>query len=178
MTTDVREMTEGDSGRLVQAFAGTPWALRGVDYFERLLAEHRLGARVVLVGLVEGEVAGHSSVVWQSAYPPFRDRAIPEIQDLNVVPRFRRRGLASRILDKAERIASQRSAVVGIGFGVHPGYRAAHRLYPLRGYVPDGNGIFRAGRFPQEGEEVPLDDELVLYLTKELSTEPKRTTRS
>ena len=56
--------------------------------------------------------------------------------------------------------------MIGIGFGLHPGYRAAQRLYPRRGYTPDGNGIYGNGRFPREREMVRLDDDLALYLTK------------
>ena len=49
---------------------------------------------------------------------------------------------------------------------IRDSYRAAQRLYVLRGYVPDGNGVYCRGRFPQEGEQVRLDDDLVLYLVK------------
>lgn len=57
-------------------------------------------------------------VVWASSYPPLRESAIPEIQDLNVLDEFRRRGVASRLLDHAEAEISKRSAFVGIGVGL------------------------------------------------------------
>jgi GNAT superfamily N-acetyltransferase len=167
----VRIVLEGDLRLLAQAFAGGPWD-RGPGSLEQRLAlqfsQHLEGKRVLLVGLLEGSVAGHGSLVWQPGYPPFRDRGIPEIQDLNVAPQFRRRGVASRILEEAERIASPRSKIIGIAFGLHAGYRGAQRLYILRGYVPDGHGVFHGGRFPEEGEPVRLDDDLTLHLTKEL----------
>jgi hypothetical protein len=37
------------------------------------------------------------------------------------------------------------------------------------GYVPDGHGVFGAGRFPEEGERVTVDDDLVLHLIKVLA---------
>ncbi len=65
---------------------------------------------------------------------------IPEIQDLNVLPPFRRKGIATMLLDRAEAEVACRSDVVGIGVGLHPGYNDAQRLYVKRGYIPDGLG--------------------------------------
>ena len=93
---------------------------------------------------------------------------IPEIQDLNVLPRFRRKGIASAMLDQAEAAAAERSEVVAIGVGLHPGYNAAQVLYVKRGYVPDGLGVTYGVRFVEEGETLPFDDSLVLHFTKEL----------
>jgi len=169
MEIQIRTITDDDPGVLAHVFRGSPWD-RGPGHFERRLSQHREGTRVVLVGFVDGRLSGHGSLVWQPEYPPFRESGVPEIQDLNVVPQFRRRGVASGILDEAERLASQRSAIIGIGLGLHPGYRIAQRLYILRGYVPDGCGVFQGGRFPQEGELVTLNDDLVLHLTKPLAS--------
>lgn len=165
MKIGARQMREGDPEALEESFAGTPWA-RGVPFFADLLARHAAGERVALVGALGAHAVAFGSLLWESAYPPFREAGIPEIQDLNVCPRWRHRGVATAILDLAERLAFERSELVGIGFGLHPGYRAAQRLYVLRGYVPDGRGVFCAGRFPEEGEQVALDDRLLLYLTK------------
>ena len=162
---DMRYMQGTDARRLRDAFTGTPWD-RGLAFFEELARLHESRTRKVWVGLAGADPVAFGSLVPDSAYPPFRELGIPEIQDLNVSPRYRRRGIASAILDAAERVAFERSDRVGIGFGLHPGYGAAQRLYVLRGYVPDGRGVFCRGDFPREGEHVELDDELVLYLVK------------
>jgi GNAT superfamily N-acetyltransferase len=80
-------------------------------------------------------------VNWRPTYPGFVDLNVPEIQDLNVLTEYRRNGIASRLLDRAETEAARRSSVVGITVGLHPGYNAAPRLYAKRGYIPDGRGI-------------------------------------
>ena len=165
MEIEARRICMRDPDELHDSFSGTPWN-RGLGFFQQLLADHEAGTRVVWVGLANGRAVAFGSLVWQSDYPPFREERIPEIKDLNVAPRFRRLGVATSILDCAEKLAFKESNRVGIGFGLHPGYRAAQRLYVLRGYVPDGNGVFSGGRFPAEGEQVTLDDHLVLYLTK------------
>ena len=87
-----------------------------------------------------------------------------------MVPASRRQGIATRLMDAAELIVAERSAVVGIGVGLHPGYAAAQRMYVLRGYVPDAKPITYDNRFVTEGQDVKLDDKLVLHLTKHLET--------
>jgi GNAT superfamily N-acetyltransferase len=93
---------------------------------------------------------------------------IPEIQDLNVLPAFQKRGIATQLLDRAEAEIAGRSAVAGIGVGLHPGYNNAQKLYVKRGYIPDGRGVTCRDRYVQEGEQVVLDDDLVLHLTRRL----------
>jgi GNAT superfamily N-acetyltransferase len=167
MKISARAASGADPVRLSEIFAGTSWDR--IASFRSHLAEHERGARVFLIGLADERAVGHGSLVWESGYPPFRDEGIPEMQDLNVAPAFRRRGVASALLDAAERLAAERCDRIGIGVGLHPGYGAAQRLYTLRGYVLDGRGVFRQGRFASEGEVVALDDDSVLHFTRTLA---------
>ena len=91
----------------------------------------------MLLALLSGEVAGYLTVDWQPAYPPFRQEGIPEIQDFNVLPPLRRRGIGGRLMDEAERRIAERASVAGIGVGMFGDYGAAQRMYVKRGYVPD-----------------------------------------
>lgn len=162
---EIRTLAAGDVDALASAFEAWPKPRR---LFERYLAEQRGGRRVVLVAWCEARVCGYASVVWHPDHPPFREHGIPEIQDLNVLPAFRRRGAGSRLLDAAEELASSRSPAVGIGVGVYADYGAAQRLYVRRGYVPDGCGATHRGRPVLGGETVVADDDLVIHLTKRL----------
>jgi GNAT superfamily N-acetyltransferase len=101
-----------------------------------------------------------------------RATGIPEIQDFNVLPRFRRQGIGTRLIDEVERKVSERSGVAGIGVGMSPDYGAAQRLYALRGYVPDGKGLTSNGSPVKPGDEITVNDGLVLYLTKTLAEGP------
>ena len=85
-----------------------------------------------------------------------------------MLPQFRWRGIATALVDECERLIRERSAIAGIGVGLHPGYNAAQRMYVLRGYVPDDRGVTYKNRYVVEGETLPFDDDLVLYLTKDL----------
>jgi GNAT superfamily N-acetyltransferase len=163
----VSHIAPADPDALVAAFAGTRWA-RAREHFARHLDEQQQERRVTFVARLDDTVAGHASLVWTSGYAPFREQGIPEVQDLNVAPQHRGRGVALALLDAAEREAAKRSTFIGIGVGLHAAYGPAQRLYVLRGYVPDGRGVFRHGEPVREAETTRLDDDLVLYLTKRL----------
>jgi GNAT superfamily N-acetyltransferase len=137
--------------------------------YERYLAEQDSGRRDCLVARCDGAFCGYVTIDWQPDYPPFRDVAIPEIQDFNVLPDFRRRGIGTRLMDEAERRVFTRASTAGIGFGLHHDYGVAQRLYVRRGYVPDGLGITSHGRRVNWGDDVKIDDDLVLYLVKSKS---------
>jgi hypothetical protein len=53
--------------------------------------------------------------------------------------------------------------------GLYADYGPAQILYARRGYVPDGRGVWYAGRQVQPMESVILDDDTVMYLTKPLA---------
>ncbi len=144
------------------------WA-KPAGYFQAVVEQQAAGDLVLLIALLDAGYAGHCKVVWRSAYPGFRERGIPEIQDLNVRPDCRRRGIASRLLDEAERRIAERAEFAGIGFGLYADYGAAQRLYVKRGYLPDGRGVFYGEQPAVPGQPYPVDDNLVLYLLKRLS---------
>jgi len=162
----VRLLEEQDIQPISLAFTRIGW-YKPVSLLEGYLAEQERGERVVLVAYSGDDVTGYVTVIWKSYYPPFVEKGIPEINDLNVLPDFRRRGIASALLDEAERRIFEQSRIAGIGVGMHAGYGAAQRVYAIRGYVPDGLGISYQGVTVEPGQQVPVDDDLILYLTKE-----------
>jgi GNAT superfamily N-acetyltransferase len=170
VSLQIRRLHDNDPTMIAAAFRRVGWKKTEAQY-QLYLEEQEAGQRVCRVAFVDGQFAGYVTLNWQPAYPPFSEAGIPEIQDLNVLPEFRRQGIAGRLLDEVEELAGERSATVGIGVGLHPGYNAAQRLYGKRGYIPDGRGITYHDRFVQEGAQIVLDDELVLHLTKRLRPE-------
>ena len=167
MTVIIRILNHDDPAVIAAAFQRIGWKKTQQQY-ERYLQEQAQGIRDCFVAMVDGEFAGYVTLNWKPTYSASADLGIPEIQDLNVLPEFRRRGIASRLLDEAEASAIRRSAHVGIGVGLHPGYNAAQRLYVKRGYMPDGRGVTYRNQYVREGAQVTLDDDLVLHFTKVL----------
>ena len=136
--------------------------------YERYLMEQVLKLRDMYIARVNGQFAGYLTISWQSSYAPFREKKIPEIMDFNVLPNCRRMGIGSQLMDRAEAEIAKVSPIAGIGVGMTPDYGAAQRLYALRGYIPDGRGLYYRGRPIQYSDSIKVDDNLALYLTKEL----------
>ncbi|MGC1376751.1 MAG: GNAT family N-acetyltransferase [Anaerolineales bacterium] len=163
-------LAETDPERISAAFAAQGWD-KPAALYRRYLKEQSDGLRAVFVAEYDGDFAGYVTLVWLSDYPAFRQRNIPEIVDLNVLKLYQRRRIASALLDASEKRAAERSLVVGLGVGLTGDYGPAQRLYIRRGYVPDGSGAWSRGKALQRGDQVPVDDDLVLYLTRPLSPE-------
>jgi GNAT superfamily N-acetyltransferase len=172
----IEQLTVDRVDWLETEFTRLAWA-KSSGYFQRCYDAQEQGEVIVLVARSGEQLHGYVKLVWHPDYLPFRERGIPEIQDLNVVPASRRKGVATRLLDKAEEIIATRSAIAGIGVGLHPGYAAAQKMYILRGYVPDAMPVTYRNEFVTEGQEVVLDDELVLHLTKQLGSQERRIRR-
>lgn len=145
-----------------------PWYRHG-QYDHRCLEENRQGLRTTLIAKVDGSVAGCCHLLYRSAYPGFAEAGIPEINALDVLPAYRRLGIASRMLQELEEIASRRSPYIGLGVGLYRDYGAAQILYDKRGYVLDGQGIMYKNRAVAPGQTVVVDDDLLLYLIKDLT---------
>ncbi|MGE5464537.1 MAG: GNAT family N-acetyltransferase [Syntrophothermus sp.] len=165
---DIRLFEKLDIPEIAEAFEELNWN-KPASQYERYLMEQALKIRDMYVARVRGKFAGYLTICWQSTYGPFRQKKIPEIMDFNVLPQFRRLGVGTQLMDKAEAEIARVSPVAGIGVGMTPDYGAAQRLYVLRGYIPDGNGLHYRGHPIQYGETLKVDDNLALYLTKEVS---------
>lgn len=163
----IRLLESDDIPDIAKAFQDLGWD-KPASQYERYLMEQSLDVRTVYVAFINGEFAGYLTICWTSYYAPFRQANIPEIVDFNVLPKFRRQKIGTYLMDKAESEIAKVSPTGGIGVGIDPDYGPAQRLYVLRGYIPDGRGVYYRGHHIQYGEEITVDDSLALYLTKEL----------
>ena len=167
MSIEIRALRADDIELIAGAFQRLGWNKPAAQYQQYLL-EQRQEQRAVLVAFKDRAFAGYLTIVWQSDYPPFGETGTPEIQDFNVLPEFRRQGIGTQLMDRAEQIIARRTTVAGICVGLSADYGAAQRLYVLRGYVPDGRGLVWNNRHPAYGDQVTVDDGLVCCLVKRL----------
>lgn len=165
--TVIRPLDRKDIPEIAKAFQQLGWN-KPVSQYERYLAQQELGVRNVYIAFVDGQFAGYLTICWESSYKPFLVKSIPEIVDFNVLPKFRRLGIGTQLMDKAESEIAKVSSLAGIGVGMNADYGAAQRLYILRGYIPDGLGLHWRDHHVHYREEIIVDDELALYLTKDL----------
>lgn len=167
VTLVLRKIKRSDTFGISEAFRQQGWD-KPASQYERYFEFQERGERDVIVAELEGKFAGYLTIKWQSNYAPFRVANIPEIVDFNVLKKFQRLGIGSKLMDEAERRIKRVSKRAGIGFGVYQDYGAAQVLYVKRGYVPDGNGINRNSVPLQYGDVITIDDSVVFCLVKDL----------
>ena len=134
------------------------------------LAGHTEPEGISLIATNGAEVVGYVAIVWESNYEGFRSRGVPLLHQIIVAEPFRRRGVATRLMDAAEQLACDRGvATLGITVGLFDQYGPAQRLYARRGYVPDGRGACQGQRPLSKGARVTMDHDLIMWLTKDLA---------
>lgn len=161
----IRPLQQEDIAPMAAAFVAMGWPDRTAT-LQRYLSQQQADDRPMFVAFLGAEFAGYLTVTWHSTYEHFAEAGIPEIQDLNVITRFRRRGVASALVEAAEKLICTRSRVVGIGVGMYADYGPAQRMYVSRGYVPNGRGLAWRGKTVSYGDQPTVDDDLALYFTR------------
>ena len=74
-------------------------------------------------------------------------------------------------MSAAEQLARDRGITrLGITVGLSGEYGPAQQLYGRRGYVPDGRGACQGQRPLRKGMLVTMDDDLIIWLTKDLAS--------
>lgn len=164
----LRQLERRDIPKIAAALERLGWH-KPASLYEQYLREQEAQLRQVFVAFVEGKFAGYLAVCWSSSYEPFHSEGIPEIEDFILMPEYRRRGIGTLLMDRAEQEIARVGVVAGISVGLTPDYGAAQRLYALRGYIPDGRGLHYRGRPVRYGDRIAVDDHLAFYLTKKLS---------
>lgn len=167
MTLLIRELNENDPIIISNSFTEQGW-VKPINQYEKYYIEQKNGDRVTLIAEIDGIFVGNVNVLWESNYPAFREQNIPEINDFNVLIKYRGLGIGSKLMDMAEEVIRGRSPIAGIGVGVFADYGIAQVLYVKRGYIPDGKGIHNGQCYINYGDNVVIDDDIVLYFTKRL----------
>ena len=137
--------------------------------WNRYLFEHCQGQRYTLLAFFDDEPVGYGSLVFASQHRAFRGSGTPEINDLVVAENWRRKGIASRLIEAFENEAIVRGyREIGLGVGLYADYGPAQRLYSKLGYLMDGQGITAHNEIVSPGSTVRVDDDLVVWLSKKL----------
>jgi GNAT superfamily N-acetyltransferase len=163
----LRSLEVSDFAVISNTFLAIGWN-KPSSLFERYFWEQTEGLRFCFVAFYEGVFAGYVSLLKKSVYEYFMAKNILEISDLNVLPNFRKRGVGTALIQKCEKIASDFSSVIGLGVGLTSDYADALNLYLSLGYKLDGNGLAYNGKRLNYGSSAVVDDELNLYLVKNL----------
>ena len=141
----------------------------GKEIMNKYFSEQNSGKRDVFIAEYEEEFAAYVTIKWVTKYKPFKENNIPEIKDLHTSFKFRNKGIATALMDKAEaRIKEKGYKTIGLGVGLYTDYGTAQKMYIKRGYNLDGRGINYDGEILKPGTNVRVDDSLCLCMTKEI----------
>jgi GNAT superfamily N-acetyltransferase len=145
------------------------WVSDGEAEARRYLADHVEPDGTSLIATSGSDAVGYVAIVWESSYAGFRSRGIPLVHQVAVSEPWRRRGIATLLMDAAEHLARDRGiATLGITVGLFDEYGPAQRMHGHRGYVPDGRGACQGQRPLSKDMQVSMDHDLIIWLTKEL----------
>lgn len=168
--TLIRVMKKNDIEELVKAFC-FPWSsIQGTtEKWTRYWNEYQERARTVYLLEKEKQIIGYASLLYVSEYSSFKSAGIPEINDVWISEEWRNKGFGKMLIryieDSARKMGFEQ---IGIGVGLYADYGSAQKLYVHLGYSPDGRGITYQCQPTRPGESYPLDDELILWFTKDL----------
>jgi GNAT superfamily N-acetyltransferase len=160
-------LTEAEIPVIIQV-VGSSGNPRKPEYYRQCLDEQDKQERIVLIARYGGCFAGQAHLIFQSKYPFFRDNRIPEINDLLVIPEYRKKGVATALMTDAESRLHGKFQSAGLGVGLYRDYGYAQKLYVKLGYVPDGNGVCYHNIAVVPGMSVTVDDDLLMYFIKTL----------
>lgn len=163
----IRPLQPEDAQKITDAEVAQGWH-QTIDKYLMRLDHAAQGKCTALVAELAGEPVGYINVYPSSQWGPPALRGNTEIVDFGVLEKVRNRGIGTALMDAAEAIARQHGSLVYLGVGLHSGYGAAQRMYVKRGYLPDGKGAWYHDQEAAPYESYPLDDDLCLYLTKQL----------
>ena len=169
---DMRAMQEADIANLIENFC-FPWnsfqATALTVKWTRYYAEHRKQIRTVYLLEKQDQIIGYANLLHLSEYQDFKNAGIPEINDVWISEEWRNKGLGKKFILYLEGVArAEGYKQIGLGVGLYKDYGPAQKLYINLGYMPDGNGITYKTIPVTPGEGYPVDDDLILWLTKSL----------
>ena len=137
-----------------------------IDKYQMRLKHQEEGRAISLVAEYKGNIAGYNNVYINAPGGPFGIQEYPEIVDFGVLEKYRCKGIGSKLMDVAEKIASEYADMVYLGVGLYSSYGSAQRMYVKRGYIPDGSGVWYGDKVCEPYAECVNDDDLNLYLYK------------
>ena len=172
MNISIRAMVEKDVDIILSNYTEQGWH-KPKEVIEKYLNGQKEKRLYVFVAEYMGDIAGYTVLYPDTDIGPFASEKIPMVSDFIVFKKYQRKGIGNKILDAAEKKASELSDKVQLSVGLHSGYGSAHRIYIKRGYIPDGSGVWYNDVQLEQYAECRNDDELILFFVKNLSHDLK-----
>lgn len=163
---DIRIMTYNDIPLVCKA--DNDESESNIIYLKNQLDNQNKQECSALLALYNGEIAGYVFLYYKCRWGGLANCNLPCIIDLIVFEKYRNNGIATALMDTAERIAKKHNNRIYLDVCLNSEYGPAQRLYAKRGYVPDGKGVYYEEKVCETNAVCKNDDELTLCLVKEL----------
>jgi GNAT superfamily N-acetyltransferase len=114
-----------------------PWTTRQetLEKWSQYLKEQNEGLRLSCLVEFQGKIVGYGNLLRYSKYPFFKEKNIPEINDVWIYEQYRKKGLGTFLITQLEQSAQNKGHdCIGIGVGLYRDYGAAQKLYFKLGY--------------------------------------------
>jgi ribosomal protein S18 acetylase RimI-like enzyme len=139
------------------------------DYFNKCFQKQSDKELNIFVVKSNKKIIAYALLNHNPKYKLFSKLGIPEIQDLNVLREFRRKGIGTHLVQHCiEDAKNKGNKLIGISVGLHSAFGPAQRLYCKLGFVPDGHGVSYDRVNVSAGDIRPIDNELCLMMIKEI----------
>lgn len=139
-----------------------------IVYLKNQLDNQKKQECSALLALRNNEIAGYVFLYYKCRWGGLANCNLPCVIDLIVFEKYRKKGIATALMDIAEKIAKKHSHKVYLDVCLNSNYGPAQRLYIKRGYVPDGKGVYYEEKVCETNAACKNNDELTLCLVKEL----------
>lgn len=159
----IRYMNRADIGSICKAED-----TQEIEYLQNQLRNQQNEECACLLAVLNGEVAGYVFLYRRCRWGGMKQKGIPGVVDLFVYEPYRRKGIAGKLMDVAERLAAETADLVYLDVCLMKEYGPAQRFYMKRGYLPDGCGVYYEQEVCPSGAMIKNDDELTLCLVKKL----------
>lgn len=164
--TDVRIMHYNDIPLI--CLADGDESQKNITYLKRQLDNQQKQECSALLALYHGEVSGYVFLYYQCRWGGLGGCKIPSVVDLIVFKKYRRKKIATILLDLAEDIARHHCDKIYLDVCLNSDYGPAQKLYAKRGYIPDGKGVYYENKICETNAVCKNNDDLTLCLIKEL----------
>ncbi|TSB47567.1 GNAT family N-acetyltransferase [Alkalicoccobacillus porphyridii] len=163
----IRPLIESDIPKLVEGFAAQKWQ-KPRELFEEYYRRQKRNEQKMILAEKNGEVAGYVTLLPSANPGPYAAQNFPEVVDFNVLIKYQRSGIGTKLMDVAEELATSYNRYVTLAVGLHYGYGAVQKMYVKRGYIPDGSGVWYKDQQLEQYAPCVNDDDLILYFIKAL----------
>ncbi|WP_069997348.1 GNAT family N-acetyltransferase [Cellulosilyticum sp. I15G10I2] len=162
----LKDMENQDCELIAEVFSQEGYS-KPISLYQSYFKQQELGLRDIIIAYYQNQIVGYITIIWESHYEDFKERGIPEIKDIRVLSGFRKRGIATQLINEAEKRAARVASYCAAGVGLAESYEAAQCLYAKRDYIPNGKGVFYMDQDIQN-DQLEVDDNQALMMIKAL----------